>query len=283
MAITLGDRFMNLALTEFDHLARRVESTLRAPSVLADEKPVAVFPRVDELRDVLIPLLDWCVGRRPSAARGIVGIAAPCGAGKTLLLSWLAATPRGLGLTQFAFAALDGYHFPNAVLDSRSGIDPEGNLVPLRLLKGTPPTFDVDSFLADLRAVKSTHQELHLPMYSRRLHEPVAGCIKVGPEVEWVFVEGNFLFLDTPPWRQVGQLLERKIYLDAPDDVLRARLRLRHAAAGRDAAWIEAHFSRTDGPNISLIRAHAHFADVFFRWGRDGHLKEVESAHSIET
>jgi hypothetical protein len=92
MAITLGDHFMNLALTEFDHLARRVESTLRAPSVLADEKPVAVFPRVDELRDVLIPLLDWCVGRRPSAARGIVGIAAPCGAGKTLLLSWLAAT-----------------------------------------------------------------------------------------------------------------------------------------------------------------------------------------------
>jgi pantothenate kinase len=208
--------------------------------VLADEKPVAVFPRVDELRDVLIPLLDWCVGRRPSAARGIVGIAAPCGAGKTLLLSWLAATARGLGLTQFAFAALDGYHFPNAVLDSRSGIDPEGNLVPLRLLKGTPPTFDVDSFLADLRAVKSTHQELHLPMYSRRLHEPVAGCIKVGPEVEWVFVEGNFLFL-------------------------------------------EAHFSRTDGPNISLIRAHALVADVFFRWGRDGHLKEVESAHSIET
>jgi hypothetical protein len=105
MAITLGDHFMNLALTEFDHLARRVESTLRAPSVLADEKPVAVFPRVDELRDVLIPLLDWCVGRRPSAARGIVGIAAPCGAGKTLLLSWLAATARGLGLTQFAFAA----------------------------------------------------------------------------------------------------------------------------------------------------------------------------------
>jgi len=282
MAITLGDRFMNLARTELDHLARRVASTLRAGSVLADERPVAVVPRADELGDVLIPLLDWCRGRSPSAARGIVGIAAPCGAGKTLLLSWLAATARELGLTQFAFAALDGYHFPNAVLDSRSGVDPEGNLVPLRLLKGTQPTFDADAFLADLRAVKGSHQELHLPMYSRHLHEPVAGCIRVGPEVEWVFVEGNFLFLDTPPWRQVGQLLDRKIYLDASDDVLRARLRLRHAAAGRDAQWIEAHFRRTDGPNISVIRAHAHFADVFFRWGRDGRLKEVEGAYSIE-
>ena len=267
---------MDLASTELDLLARRVASTLGAGSVLADEKPVALVPRVDELRDVLIPLLEWCRGRRPSAARGIVGIAAPCGAGKTLLSSWLAATARELGLTQFAFAALDGYHFPNAVLDSRCGVDPEGNLVPLRLLKGTPPTFDAASLLVDLQAVKSSHRELRLPMYSRQSHEPVANCIRVGPEVEWVFVEGNFLFLDTPPWRQVRQLLDRRIYLDASDDVLRARLRLRHAAAGRDTQWIEAHFRRTDGPNISLIRAHAHFADVFFRWGRDEHLKEVE-------
>jgi pantothenate kinase len=273
---------MNLARTELDQLACRVASTLRAGSVWADEKPVAVLPRVDELREVLIPLLDWCLDRRPSAARGIVGIAAPCGAGKTLLISWLAATARELGLRQFAFAALDGYHLPNAVLDSRSAVDPEGNLVPLRLLKGTPPTFDTDSFLADLRALKSSRQELHLPMYSRQLHEPRAGCLKVGPEVEWVFVEGNYLFLDTPSWRQVRQLMDRKIYLDASDDVLRARLRLRHAAAGRDAQWIEAHFRRTDGPNISLIRAHAHFADVFFRWGKDEHLKRVEGGSIFE-
>ena len=79
MAITLGDRFMNLARTELDHLARRVASTLRAGSVLADERPVAVVPRADELGDVLIPLLDWCRGRSPSAARGIVGVAAQNG------------------------------------------------------------------------------------------------------------------------------------------------------------------------------------------------------------
>jgi pantothenate kinase len=77
-------------------------------------------------------------------------------------------------------------------------------------------------------------------------------------------------------------LLDRKIYLDASDDVLRARLRLRHAAAGRDAPWIAAHFRRTDGPNIRLIRAHAHFADVFFRWERDKLLKEVDGRYSFE-
>jgi pantothenate kinase len=267
---------MDLATTELDQLACRVASTLRAGSVLADERPVALVPQADDLRGVLLPLLDWCLERRPSAARGIVGIAAPCGAGKTLLLCWLAATARALDLRQFAFAALDGYHLANAVLDSRSGVDSQGSRVPLRLLKGTPPTYDTDSFLADLRALKSSRQELHLPAYSRQTHEPVAGQIKVGPEVEWIFVEGNFLFLDTPPWRPIRQVLDRKIYLDASDDVLRARLSLRHAAGGRDAQWIEAHFRRTDGPNISLIRAHSHFADVFFRWEKDNLLKEVD-------
>ena len=273
---------MNLAGTELEQLAGCLVAALGAGSPGADENPVAVVPRVDELREVLIPLLDWCLDRRPAAARGIVGIAAPCGAGKTLLLSWLAATARELGLRQFAFAALDGYHLPNAVLDSRSAFDLAGKAVPLRLLKGTPATFDTDSFLADLRALKRSRRELYLPMYSRQFHEPQAGRLKVGSEVEWVFAEGNFLFLDTQPWRQVRQLLDRKVYLDASDDVLRERLSLRHAAAGRDARWIEVHFRRTDGPNISLIRAHARFADVFFRWGKDGHLKEVEGSFISE-
>ena len=273
---------MNLRRTELEPLAQRIASLLKAGAVLADEKNVAVVPQPDELRDVVIPLLDWCLVRKPSAARGIVGIAAPCGAGKTLLLSWLAATARELNLIQFAFVALDGYHFSNAVLDSRVGVDPEGNSIPLRLLKGTPPTFDSDSFLADLRALKSSHQELHLPMYSRQSHEPVAGRLSVGPEVDWVFVEGNFLFLDTPPWRQIREILDQKIYLDASDDVLRQRLRLRHAAVGRDEQWIQAHFRRTDGPNIRLIRAHAHFAEVFLRWGKDKLLKEAESRHGFE-
>jgi len=119
-------------------------------------------------------------------------------------------------------------------------------------------------------------------MYSRQSHEPVACRISVGPQVEWVFVEGNFLFLDIAPWRRIRAVLDRKIYLDASDDVLRERLRLRHAAAGRGQQWIEAHFRRTDGPNIRLIRAHAHFADVFFRWEKDKLLKETDAEHGFE-
>ena len=261
-------------------VASKAAELLRAGKVLADEKPVAALPTPDTLREVLLPLLEWCAEPvRPMLpitpilpSRGLVAIVAPPGGGKTLLLAWLAATARALEREEFAFLSLDGYHLPNAVLDRRTGLDPEGNPVSLRKLKGTPPTFDAERLLADLRALKSDGRERRLPGYSRVQHDPVPDRIRIGPEVKWVFVEGNFLFLDQLTWREIRGLFDRRIYLDADDAVLRDRLSRRHAAAGRDSEWIENHFRRTDGPNIRLTRASARFADVAFRWDRIGNL-----------
>jgi pantothenate kinase len=253
-------------------LSKAVE-LLRAGKVLADEKPMAVLPTAEDMREALLPLLEWCAeGETTTSGRGLVGIAAPAGGGKTLLLAWLAATAAALEWEEFAFLPLDGYHLPNAVLDRRIGLDPEGNPVSLRKLKGTPPTFDAERLLADLRALKSDARAHRLPGYSRVLHDPIPDRIRIGPEVKWIFVEGNYLFLDQPTWREIRGLFDRKVFLDADDAVLHERLARRHAAAGRDAEWIENHFRRTDGPNIRLIRTSAHFADVAFRWDRSGRL-----------
>ena len=262
---------------EIAPLLSKVAHLLRAGAVLADEKPILAFPAAQTLREVLLPLLEWCAQRtRPSppippipACRGVVGIAAPPGGGKTLLLAWRAATARALEWEEVAFLPLDGYHLPNEVLDRRMGADPEGNPVSLRMLKGTPPTFDAERLLADLRALKSDGREHLLPGYSRVLHDPIPDRIRIGQEVKWVFVEGNFLFLDQPIWREIRELFDRKVFLDADDAVLRERLARRHAAAGRDAEWIEDHFRRTDGPNIRLSRESASFADVVLRIAND--------------
>ena len=240
--------------------------------VLADEKPVQVFPDETILQNVLLPLLAWCRERRPVTGRNIVGIVAPAGAGKSLLTAWLAATARALGWREFEFFSQDGYHFPNVVLAERTGRDAAGNAVPLRQLKGTPATFDAAQLLADLQTLKANRQEILLPAYSRVQHDPVAGRVRVGTAVEWVFVEGNFLFLDVAPWCEIRQLLDRKIYLDASDTILWERLGRRHQAAGRTPAWIAEHFQRTDGPNIQQIRTTAKFADVIFEWDAAGRL-----------
>jgi pantothenate kinase len=262
---------------EIAAVVSKVGELLRAGEVLADEKPVAASPSAEDVRQALLPLLEWCAARTATTpGRGLVGIAAPAGGGKTLLLAWLAATARALEWRQFAFLALDGYHLPNAVLDRRTGLDPEGKPVSLRKLKGAPATFDAERLLADLRALKSEGRERRLPGYSRVLHDPIPDRIRIGPKVKWIFAEGNYLFLDQPTWREIRDLFDRKVFLDADDAVLRERLTRRHAAAGRDAEWIENHFRRTDGPNIRLSRASARFADVAFRWDRMGRLARMD-------
>jgi hypothetical protein len=262
---------------EIAAVASKVGELLRAGEVLADEKPVAALPSPEDVRRVLLPLLQWCAERTATTpGRGLVGIAAPAGGGKTLLLAWLAATAKALERREFAFLALDGYHLPNAVLDRRVGLDPEGKPVSLRKLKGAPATFDAERLLADLRALKAESRERRLPAYSRVLHDPIPDRIRISPEVKWIFAEGNYLFLDQPIWREIRGLLDRKVFLDADDAVLRERLRRRHAAAGRGAEWIESHFRRTDGPNIRLSRASARFADVAFRWNRMGRLAPTD-------
>ena len=255
-----------------DELADRVKAILRDGHILVDGRPIAREPEPAEIEGVVLPLLLWCKQHTPRAAHGLVGIAAPPGAGKTLLAAWLEAATGALFPGEFAFLPLDGYHLPNAILASRKADDPRGNRVSLMKLKGTPATFDAERLLADLRALRSRRDEMLFPRYDRALHEPVANQLRVGPQAKWVFVEGNFLFLDAPPWREIGALFDRKIYLDAGDAVLRSRLAARHAAAGRDSRWIEAHFRRTDGPNIRLVRASAGFADVGYRWDSQGRL-----------
>lgn len=196
----------------------------------------------------------------------------PPAAGKTTVVAWLAATARASGWDRFGFFSLDGYHLPNAVLDARTGTDPEGNTVSLRKLKGTPPSFDAERLLADLRRLKGGREECRLPVYSRELHDPIPDAVRIGPEVDWVFVEGNFLFLDAPPWRDIRGLLDRRIFLEAEEALLRSRLTGRHARAGRDEAWIEAHYRRTDGPNVRLALASGRHADLALRWNADGRL-----------
>lgn len=247
---------------------------LRSGAVQADARVVGAAPSEEEVREVLLPVLEWCNARPEPMGRGLVGIAAPPAAGKTTLVVWLAATARAKGWRQFGFFSLDGYHLPNAVLDARTGVDPEGNTVSLRKLKGTPASFDAERLLADLRRLKGGREECRLPVYSRELHDPVPDAVRIGPEVAWVFVEGNFLFLDAPPWGEIRALLDRRIFLDAEEALLRARLAARHGRAGRDAAWIEAHYGRTDGPNIRLARETACRAELVLCWDGAGRLSQ---------
>ncbi len=255
--------------TDAKSLAATAGRILETCQLLVDELPLTHRPSFEELRRVIVPLLTWCRRRRPQTARGLVGIVGPPGSGKSTLMAWLAGTAKALEFGEFAFMALDGYHLPNDVLGQRKVLDPDGNVLSLRELKGTPASFDAERLLSDLRTIRSSRDVFYAPAYSRSLHEPVAKAIRIGPEVDWVFVDGNHLYLDEPPWRDIREVLDRKVYLRVEEDALRRRLAARHSAADRDADWIEAHFRRTDGPNIKRVQSSARFADLVLTWDAD--------------
>ncbi|HEY3530093.1 MAG TPA: nucleoside/nucleotide kinase family protein, partial [Nocardioides sp.] len=93
------------------------------------------------------------------------------------------------------------------------------------------------------------------------LEQPMAGAIGVGPEVELVVTEGNYLLVDRPEWRAVRDQLDEVWFLECPDDVRRRRLIERHVEFGKSPAEAQAWVARVDDANAALVTASRAGAD----------------------
>jgi pantothenate kinase len=150
---------------------------------------------------------------------------------------------------------MDGFHLADVTL------------VRLGLLdrKGAPETFDPAGLASVLRRLRpesgAEPGPVYVPGFDRDLEQPLAGALAIGPEVELVVVEGNYLLLDRPEWRAVRAGLDEVWYLDTPDDVRRARLVARHVEFGKSPAEAEAWVARVDDPNAALVAAGRDRAD----------------------
>jgi pantothenate kinase len=134
---------------------------------------------------------------------------------------------------------MDGFHLSNAVLDARG----------LRAVKGAPQTFDSEGFVTLLRKAREEPEATVLwPEFVRELDEPTSEAIAITPAAKLVIAEGNYLLLDQPSWREVRPLLDDVWYVDAPREVLRARLLERELAGGRSG---EDAVSRVDGSHLA--------------------------------
>jgi pantothenate kinase len=185
------------------------------------------------------------------AQRRIVGIAGAPGAGKTTLAASLVADSEAPA----CHLPMDGFHLADAALE-RLG---------LRDRKGAPETFDALGYAALLRRVRDSQQVVWAPGFERGLEQPLAGEIAIGPEIELVVTEGNYLLLDEPPWREVRAALDEVWFLDLDDDVRRKRLVARHIEFGKSPEEAEAWVSRVDDANAVLVLASRDRADRVLR------------------
>lgn len=198
--------------------------------------------------DALGRLLGMLEGADPSSASGrrrvLLGIAGAPGAGKTTLAERLVAAVQEDGRFRAAHVPMDGFHLADAALDRLGRRD----------RKGAIDTFDGWGYRALLQRLRNRRDEpVYAPGFERVLEQPIAGSIAVGPEIDLVVSEGNYLLVDAEPWRAAADLLDEVWFSAAPMDLLRERLVARHIAFGKSpseaAAWVDA----VDLPNAALI------------------------------
>ncbi len=185
------------------------------------------------------------------APRRIIGVTGAPGVGKTTYAESLveASIRDGVPATH---VPMDGFHLADVALAALGRLD----------RKGAPDTFDAWGYAALLRRLRDEREHVvYAPAFERDLEQPLAGAVAVGPEVELVVTEGNYLLVDLPEWRAVHAALDEVVYVTLDDDLRRRRLLARHVEFGKSPSAAEAWVARVDDPNATLVAATASRAD----------------------
>ncbi|MCW2307568.1 nucleoside/nucleotide kinase family protein [Rhodobium gokarnense] len=181
--------------------------------------------------------------RGGAGGRLLVALAGPPAAGKSTLADRLADALNAAAPESTAVFGLDGYHFDDMVLEARG----------MRARKGAPDTFDVAGFAHMLARLKANAEEegIAVPVFDRDLEIARAGARIIPQSVRTLIVEGNYLLLDRPRWRDLAALFDVTVGLDCDLAVLEARLKQRWERLS--SAEAAAKIADNDLPNARLV------------------------------
>ncbi len=226
-------------------------------------------------RDVLRPLLERLAALHAAAGRRtVVFFAGPPAAGKSTVALLLELLARDVPGCELQAVGLDGFHHYNEYLRSHT-IVRGGVTMPLAQIKGAPESFDVELFA---RTLARLHEEeaVPWPVYDRTIHDPRENALQVTAPI--VLVEGNWLLLNEEPWASLAPLADYTVFLSADEADVRERAVSRKAKGGISREEAEAHYDRSDGPNIRRALECSRTADCMMVLTADGDLRPVRGA-----
>ena len=191
--------------------------------------------------DALISVL---MTERP---KGLIAVAGPPGSGKTSLSNKLAEA-MGPGVQALP---MDGFHLDNATLEAQG----------LLHRKGAPETFDAQGFLDAVTALSEGKLETW-PGFDREADSVVPDAIVLAPTATTFLIEGNYLLLNQPVWRDLRRFWDQAIWLDVNETVLRRRLVQRWLDHGLSSEAARARVEDNDMVNARLIVAQSDLEDA---------------------
>lgn len=182
-------------------------------------------------------------------SRSILGITGPPGSGKSILAR--AVTSR-LG-TKACVVAMDGFHLANCQLRRLDRLN----------RKGAIDTFDGEGYVALLRRLLREKEDLvYAPFFDRELDVAIGSAVAVGPLVELVITEGNYLLDNDSPWDRVPSVLTESWFCELDDPLRIQRLIARHIEFGKSAGEAREWVYASDEANAARIVARRDRADL---------------------
>ena len=211
----------------------------------------------DFVQDVLMPVLkDLSDLFHRKQKRLIVFLAGPPAAGKSTLALFLEKLSlEDETLARVQALSMDGFHYPNAYLDSHETVR-DGVRVLMRTIKGSPEAYDTAAIGDALRQIchdrdAGTACACKWPGYDRTIHDVVPGKYPVTGEI--LLIEGNYLLLEEPPWKELREYADETVFVKAPEDKLKDRLVNRKMRGGSSRQEAEDWVVHTDTHNIERI------------------------------
>lgn len=205
--------------------------------------------------------------KKEKGRRILVMLAAPPGAGKTTLNTFLSRLSREeAGVSPIQAIGMDGFHRPQAYLTSHVTIR-DGKSIPMVEVKGAPETFDLEKLTEAVKKAASG-ERCPWPAYDRMLHDPIENAVTVDGDI--VLLEGNYLLLDKDGWRDLKAFADYTVSVRADESILRARLIDRRIKTKVDRERAVRFVDFSDMPNVRLCLEKTLPADLRLLIGPDG-------------
>jgi len=194
--------------------------------------------------------LNALVAKIRAAAEGrrrlLVAVAGPPGAGKSTLAEALADQ---IG-PEAQVIPMDGFHRDNDWLSQHD----------LLARKGAPDTFDAAAFLS-LITQFAKGERPRFPLFDRAedCTVPEAGALSDATRI--LLIEGNYLLLDRPIWRDLARFWDMTVFIDVPKAELERRLIARWLDHGLDPDAARVRAQSNDLINADTVITQSTSAD----------------------
>lgn len=173
--------------------------------------------------------------------RYIVAFAGVPGSGKTTIAEAVVQLLNSDTQVRAALLPMDGFHL------SRAALDQLPNSMEAYLRRGAPWTFDVARFVDFVHRLRTWADKTPLvprleqfpatdviraPAFDHEAKDPVEDGITITPDTLIIIVEGNYLLLNEPGWRDLASLVDYRVFIDTDLKEARERTAKRHVQSG---------------------------------------------------